>query len=94
MLVAIAILVLVWKEIRKNKVEQTDTKLNFHEHFSRLARGDSKLGEEGSKEVEGESGRMGVDSRNEVLDRPINMDELDKAIKMLKNNKSSGHDLI
>ena len=85
---------LFWREIRKIKVEQTDITLNFHEHFSRLAGGDSKLGEEGSKEVDGESGRVGIDSRNEVLDRPINMDELDKAIKMLKNNKSSGHDLI
>ena len=83
-----------WKEIKKSKPEEPVRKLNFHDHFSRLASGESKLGEEGVEEVGEESRRGELDSVNEVIDRPITMEELDNTIKMLKTNTSPGHDQI
>ena len=67
--------------------------LNFFDHFRNLANKESLVGEAGKEEIRnadegGENVFIGV------LDNPIEMNELESAIKSLKHDKSAGEDLI
>ena len=69
-------------------------KCNFYEHFKNLACIESRVGEEGRREVEeGESSNSAMESEI-LLDKCIDLVELDKAIKSLKGNKASGEDNV
>ena len=51
---------LFWKEIKNNNREKLSTELHFHDHFKKLASRDSKLGDEGIREIEEDREREGV----------------------------------
>ena len=81
-----------WKEIKGDKKKGEVNQCNFYEHFKNLANIESRVGEEGRKEIENEK----VDNLPQVdmLDKSIEMKELDVVLKSLKRNKCSGPDKI
>lgn len=66
---------------------------DFYGHFSELAHVESTVGEEGKREVEGQAGEDNS-RKHDILDKHIDMKELEGAIKGLKKNKSAGEDNI
>ena len=82
-----------WNKIKGKGSREKAGNCDFYQHFKNLANMESRVGEEGKREVEGESFEN-YHNESEILDKPIDMKELDTAIKGLKCNKSSGHDNI
>ena len=83
-----------WKKIKGKNRGDGLGKCNFYEHFKNLACIESRVGEEGRREVEeGESSNTAMESEI-LLDKCIDLVELDKAIKSLKGNKASGEDNV
>ena len=82
---------LFWREFKGNKDRVEDQECNFFEHFKQLANIDSRVGEEGTREVENEN-RGDNNNKSEILDSQIRLEELDSALKGLKKNKSAGED--
>ena len=80
-----------WREFKGNKDRVVDQECNFFEHFKQLANIDSRVGEEGTKEVENEN-RGDNNNKSETLDSQIKLEELESALKGLKKNKSAGED--
>ena len=82
-----------WRKIKGNSGRDELGHCNFYEHFKNLASIESRVGEEGKREVE-EGENLHTARGSELLDKNIDLVELDKAIKSLKGNKSSGEDNI
>ena len=82
-----------WKEVKGEKPKKETPKLDFFNHFSNLANRDSNLGEAGQEEI-----RQANEQADElyigIVDDPIELKELEGAIKTLKTDKSAGEDLI
>ena len=82
-----------WKKIRvkpRSSFEVPDC--NLFEHFKSLANKDSIIGEDGKRDIENlDQGKV---VEVDELDKDIDMEELEGAIKDLKKNKASGEDLI
>ena len=82
-----------WGEIKKGTAVNRDLPdCNFFEHFSTLAARESRVGEEGRREIEQMENNNSV--YIEDLDGPISMQELESTIKELKRDKSAGQDNI
>ena len=80
-----------WREIKGDIKREVSRECDFFNHFQQLANIESRVGEEGVREVErGDNGTY--EKGSEILDNQIEMQELDIAIKSLKKNKSSGED--
>ena len=80
-----------WREIKGNKKGELSRECNFYEHFRQLANLESRVGEEGVGEIEqGDNLEQGQGS--ELVDKQIEMEELNVAIKSLKKNKAAGED--
>ena len=80
-----------WREIKGNKRREVSRKCDFLNHFQQLANIESRVGEEGVREVEREDSGEYV-KVSDILDNQIESQELNLAIKSLKKNKSSGED--
>ena len=80
-----------WREIKGNKRREVSRECDFFNHFQQLANIESRVGEEGVREVEREDSGEYV-KVSDILDNQIESQELNLAIKSLKKNKSSGED--
>ena len=80
-----------WHEIKGGENREKNADCNFYEHFKNLANIESRVGEEGQREVN-EGNREEFSNGAEFLDNPIEFEDLEIAIKGLKKNKSSGED--
>ena len=72
-----------WRKIRGKRVNEGMEGCDFYNHFKNLADIESRVGEEGLKEVE-EGGERNECRKSEVLDQPIGIIELESVIKSLK----------
>ena len=82
-----------WKEVKGIQTKQKAPNIDFFGHFKNLAGMESKIGEAGKEETR----QMEAQADNiyiGMLDDPIEMRELEGAIKSLKTEKSAGEDLI
>ena len=80
-----------WREIKGNKIRERAGECNFYEHFKDLANKETRVGQEGIQEMN----REDINNYKEevdILDRPIEFKEVEKAIKSLKSNKAAGPD--
>ena len=82
-----------WKETKTVKKREITPPCNFYDHFKNLANREPGIGDEGRAEIE-EGDLVNNETNVEILDNPIDMNELDKAINSLKREKSAGHDSI
>ena len=80
-----------WREIKGDKKREVSRECDFFNHFQQLANIESRVGEEGVREVEREDNGEYVKG-SDILDNQIEIQELNLAIKGLKKNKSSGED--
>ena len=85
-----------WTEIKKHNKRRTGVPdCDFYGHFSSLADTQSRVGDQVLEEIEIEQER--ITSSGEyihVLDRTIDMEELEGTIQELRKNKATGEDLI
>ena len=77
-----------WKEVKGQKSKQETPNIDFFGHFKNLAGIESKISEIGKEEI------RQVDGQPEeiyigMLDDPIELEELEGAIKSLKTDKSA-----
>jgi len=82
-----------WKKIKGKRNEDRGSGCNFYEHFKGLANMESRVGDEGKKEIE-EEGIENYSHYSEILDAPVGMNEIETAIKGLKRNKAAGQDNV
>ena len=82
-----------WKKIKGKDNREKGNNCDFFQHFKDLANMDSRVGEEGLREVEG-SDFDDKFNESEILDTPIDLNELNTCIKKLKNDKAAGPDNI
>ena len=77
-----------WKFLNGNKQSEINLTLDkAHEYFSKVSNND----EHGNSEINFENASL---PENDEINIPITEEEIKKAVKSLKNNKSSGIDLI
>ena len=85
-----------WKQIKlinSNKSRAKLPDIDFFNHFKNLAGRDTEIGADGRSEIE-EADLESYSKHIDFLDAPFSLDELSRAIKDLKKNKSAGLDLI
>ena len=82
-----------WREVKGDKSKSTLPKLDFFNHFKRLAEQESNLDEHGLAEVDRELDEDYFKNINS-LDEPFSLGELNKAIQNLKLNKAAGVDYV
>ena len=81
-----------WREIKKSRERESSLPdCNFFDHFRTLAERESRVGEEGTQEIDNSTNHGKV---VDDLDRPIELRELETTILELKKEKASGNDLV
>ena len=82
-----------WREVKGGNSRERSGECNFYDHFKNLANVETRIGQEVSQEINNEN-MNSYEKKIDVLDRPIEFDDLEDAISGLKLNKAAGPDLL
>ena len=82
-----------WNDVNSNKAKDKLPDCDFYEHFKGLATRESGVSDIGKQEIS-DWEQFDYEKHIEKLDVPFELEELEKAIRSLKLEKSAGPDFV